>query len=150
MVSKMMNYAITKECDLPMDDSLMGLRIKRYPLQLSENILIYDRLESEGILLLYEYTGGGVYLPMTLHELKDCENTVLIAGVSVSVFTSEKLVYVDRYFSQLGYEEYISILLGYIDLFARFYDYSNSILDLRKGVNSKEIRFCKCLDIKYW
>lgn len=87
---------------------------------------------------------------MTLHELEDCENAVLVAGVAVSVFVGEKLVYVNKYFSQLGYEEYISILLGYIDVFAKFYGYSSSILDLRNGINSKEIRHCRCLDFKYW
>ena len=92
----------------------------------------------------------GLYLPVTLHELEDCENAVLVAGVAVSVFVGEKLVYVNKYFSQLGYEEYISILLGYIDVFAKFYGYSSSILDLRNGINSKEIRHCRCLDFKYW
>ena len=151
MVSKMMNSLIElKECGLPMDDSLRGLRLKKYPLQFDENILIFDRLEPDGILLLYEYTGGGLYLPMTLHELEDCENAILAAGVAVSVFASEKLVYVNKYFSQLGYEEYISILLGYIDVFAKFYGYSSSILDLRKGINSKDIRHCRCIDFKYW
>ncbi len=151
MVSKMMNSVIgLKECGLPMDDSLRGLRLKKYPLQLDENILIFDRLEADGSLLLYEYTGGGLYLPVTLHELEDCENAVLAAGVAVSVFVGEKLVYVNKYFSQLGYEEYISILLGYIDVFAKFYGYSSSILDLRNGINSKEIRHCRCLDFKYW
>ena len=63
MVSKMMNSVIgLKECGLPMDDSLRGLRLKKYPLQLDENILIFDRLEADGSLLLYEYTGGGLYL----------------------------------------------------------------------------------------
>ena len=147
----MMNYIIiTKECGLPLDDSLRGMRLKKYPLQFNENILIYDRLESDGILLLYEYTGGGIYLPMTLYELEDCENAGLVAEIAVSVFASEKLVYVNKYFSQLGYEEYISILLGYIDVFAKFYGCSSSILDLRKGINSKEIRQCRCLDFKYW
>ena len=147
----MMNSVIgLKECGLPMDDSLRGLRLKKYPLQLDENILIFDRLEADGSLLLYEYTGGGLYLPVTLHELEDCENAVLAAGVAVSVFVGEKLVYVNKYFSQLGYEEYISILLGYIDVFAKFYGYSSSILDLRNGINSKEIRHCRCLDFKYW
>lgn len=151
MVSKMMNSLIElKECGLPMDDSLRGLRLKKYPLQLEENILIFDRLEADGILLLYEYTGGGLYLPVTLHELEDCENAVLVAGVAVSVFASEKLVYVNKYFSQSGYEEYISILLGYTDVFAKFYGYGSSIPDLRKGINSKEIRHCRCLDFKYW
>ena len=151
MVSKMMNSVIgLKECGLPMDDSLRGLRLKKYPLQFDENILIFDRLEADGSLLLYEYTGGGLYLPVTLHELEDCENAVLAAGVAVSVFFFEKLVYVNKYFSQLGYEEYISILLGYIDVFAKFYGYSSSILDLRNGINSKEIRHCRCLDFKYW
>ena len=147
----MMNSLIElKECGLPMDDSLRGLRLKKYPLQLDENILIFDRLEADGSLLLYEYTGGGLYLPVTLHELEDCENAVLAAGVAVSVFVGEKLVYVNKYFSQLGYEEYISILLGYIDVFAKLYRYSSSILDLRNGINSKEIRHCRCLDFKYW
>lgn len=55
----MMNSLIElKECGLPMDDSLRGLRLKKYPLQFDENILIFDRLEPDGILLLYEYTGG--------------------------------------------------------------------------------------------
>jgi len=130
MVCKMKDCAITKECGLPMDTSLRGKRLRKYPLQVTEDILVYDRLETEGIVLLYENIGGACYMPMCYDELGYCENMALIAAISVSVYDHE--VYTDRYFFQSGYEEYIPLLFNYVDTFASFYNYGIGILDLRK------------------
>lgn len=145
-----MNNAITKSCRLLMDTSLRKNRLKEHPLQIPGDIIIYDRLETEGVLLLYEYTGDAFYMPMDYEELKECENLTFVAGISVSVFKNENLVFVDRYFSYYGQEEYAEKLFGYIDSFAEFYGYSTGILDIRKGTAPDDIRKCRCIDIKYW
>ena len=109
-------------------------RLVGCPLRIDGNIGIYDRLETEGILLLYEQIGEVLYIPMDYGELKTCKNLTFVAGISISILENENLVYVDRYFSYYGYEEYVKQLFDYIGVFAGYYGYSSSILDLRKGI----------------
>ena len=89
-------------------------------------------------------------MPMTFNELRNDKSAALIAGISISAFDSENLICIDKYFSYLGYEEYTALLFDYIDIYADFYDYDTGILDLRKGINIRDVRKCKCIDIKHW
>lgn len=149
-VFKMVNTVILKENGLTVDLTPRERRLKEYPIQIKENILVYDRLETEGILLLYEYIGGACYIPMTFNELRNCKNAALIAGISISVFDSENLICIDKYFSYLGYEDYTALLFDYINIYADFYGHDTGLLDLRKGINIMDIRQCRCVDIQHW
>lgn len=149
-VFNMVNTVILKENGLPVDLTPRERRLGNYPIQIKDNILVYDRLETEGILLLYEYIGGACYMPMTFNELRNCKSAVLIAGISISAFDNENLICIDKYFSYLGYEEYTALLFDYIDIYADFYGYDTGLLDLRKGINIRDIRQCKYIDIQYW
>lgn len=146
----MTNDFITIGCGLPVDTSKRKNRIKKCSLEIDGNICIYDRLETEGVLLLYEQIGESFYIPMDYEELKTCKNLTFVAGISISIFGNENLVHVDKYYSYYGYEEYIDKLFDYISVFAGYYGYGFSILDLRKGINIRDIRKCRCLDIKHW
>lgn len=141
---------ITTGCGLPIDTSGRKNRIAKCPLGIDGNISVYDRLETEGVLLLYEHIGEVFYMPMNYGELNTCKNLTFVAGISISIFKKENLVHVDRYFSYYGYEEYIDKLFDYISVFAGYYGYSFSILDSRKGIRTRNIRKCRCVDIKYW
>ncbi len=147
---KMTNDIITIGCGLPIDTIKRKDRLAGCPLRIDGNIGIYDRLETEGILLLYEQIGESFYIPMDYDELKACKNLTFVAGISISIFENENLVHMDRYFSYYGYEEYVKQLFDYIGVFAGYYGYRSSILDLRKGVSTWDIRKCRCVDIKYW
>lgn len=146
----MTNDFITIGCGLPIDTTRRKDRLDECLLEIDGNICIYDRLETEGVLLLYEHIGKNFYIPMNYGELKECKNLTFVAGISISIFKNENLVHVDRHFSCYGYEEYVEQLFNYIGAFARYYGYDFSILDLRKGINIRNIRKCRCLDIKHW
>ena len=146
----MTNDIIRIGCGLPIDTSRRKKRIDKCPLEIDGNICIYDRLETEGVLLLYEHIREVLYMPVDYDELKTCKNLTFVAGISISIFENENLVHMDRYFSYYGYEEYVKQLFDYIGVFAGYYGYSFSILDLRKGVSTWDIRKCRCVDIKYW
>lgn len=146
----MTNDFITIGCGLPIDTTSRKDRLDKFSLDIDENICIYDRLETEGVLLLYEQIGESFYIPMDYDELKTCKNLIFVAGISISILENENLVHMDRYFSYYGYEEYVKQLFDYIGVFAGYYGYSFSILDLRKGISTRDIRKCRCVDIKYW
>lgn len=141
---------ITTGCGLPIDATRRKDRLDKCSLDIDENICIYDRLETEGVLLLYEHIGKNFYIPMDYDELKECKSLTFVAGISISIFKNENLVHVDRHFSYYGYEEYVEQLFNYIGAFARYYGYDLSILDLRKGISIRNIRKCRYVDIKQW
>ncbi len=146
----MTNDFIKIGCGLPIDTTRRKDRLDECSLGIDGNIAVYDRLETEGVLLLYEHIGNVFYMPMDYAELKECEDLTFVAGVAISIFKNENLVHVDRHFSYYGYEEYVNLLFDYIGAFARYYGYDFSILDLRKGISTRDIRKCRCVDIQYW
>ncbi len=116
----MTNDIIRIGCGLPIDTTKRKDRLAGCPLRIDGNICIYDRLETEGILLLYEQIGESFYIPMDYDELKTCKNLTFVAGISISILENENLVHVDRYFSYYGYEEYVKQLFDYIGVFAGY------------------------------
>ena len=65
----MTNDFITIGCGLPIDTTRRKDRLDKCSLDIDENICIYDRLETEGVLLLYEHIGKNFYIPMDYDEL---------------------------------------------------------------------------------
>lgn len=146
----MTNDIITIGCGLPIDTTRRKDRLHKCSLEIDGNIAVYDRLETEGVLLLYEHVGNAFHMPMDYDELKECKNLTFVAGIAISIFKNENMVHVDRHFSYYGYEEYVEQLFDYIGAFAGYYGYDFSILDLRKGISTRDIRKCRCVNIKYW
>lgn len=57
----MANDFITIGCGLPIDTTRRNDRLDECSLDIDGNICIYDRLETEGVLLLYEHIGNVFY-----------------------------------------------------------------------------------------
>lgn len=130
----MLDYEHGKEYGLPMDESLRLMRIRRYPVQLGENMIVVDRLEASGTIRIYENTGGALNVPMDMDAYgMECNtNVVKVAEISVSVTSEEKRVELDRLYCEYGYnDELVPALLDQVMNFADFYNYRFSI-DLRK------------------
>ena len=127
----MFEFDPTKEYGLPFSKCLRETRIKRYPLQVDENIIVHDRLESEGIIRLYDYVGGVFHTPMNSYEMSHCKNAVLIAEISVTIQQEKKEIHVDRLFCEYGYcfeHTLFQQVLALADLF----NFRVSILNLTK------------------
>ena len=60
----MTNDFITIGCGLPIDTTRRKGRLDECLLEIDGNICIYDRLETEGVLLLYEHIEKNFYISM--------------------------------------------------------------------------------------
>lgn len=110
------------------DVNLKMMRIKEHPIGASENLVIYDGLETEGRLKFYENVGGNIYLSVDPSALN---NLVLVAVAEVEE-TDEKELKVKKIFHEYGYDELWNSLVDQLFHFADFYGFSIKILDLRK------------------
>lgn len=127
----MFKYEPEKEYGLPFGDCLREIRLSRYPLKVDENIMVYDRLESEGVIRLYEYLGGGFCIPLNLHEMEFCKNVVLVAEMSIVVRNETKEIQIERLFCEYGYE-FEHELFKQVMVLANLFDFRVSVLKLDK------------------
>lgn len=130
----MFEFDHTKEYGLPFSDCLRKQRISRYPLQVDENIIVYDRLENEGTIRLYDYLGGVFYTPMDSYEMDHCKNAVLVAEIAISIREEEKEIHVDRLFCEYGYD-FEHVLFRQVLALANLFNFRVSILNLKKLKN---------------
>lgn len=119
----------TKIHNLVLDSSLKAMRIKEHPLEVSgRNLVVYDNLESDGNIKVYENFGGSLYLDL---EPFSVNNIALIAGIEI-VDIGEKKICVKKIFYEYGHEELFNSLVDAISHFADFYGFTFGFLDLRK------------------
>ena len=145
----MVNIDFTKEHRLPISESLRKSRLQRCLLDYGDGILVDDRLESDGFIKIYECLGGTIYLSST-EEMNHFQNNVVpIAGISVSIRDGQ-VVQIDKIFCEFGHQGFIGILLKQTMSFADFYGLRVSIVDIRKGDSSRDIRKCRFVDMKFW
>lgn len=94
------------------------MRINKHRLRLGQDLLVDDRLESEGILRIHEYTGGSVYMEPEL-----LENAPVVAEIQI-VESDDGEVRVESVFSEYGHENLDGLMIKQAEFFARFYGYS--------------------------
>ena len=131
----MRNYDFKKEYSLPIEPSLRSMRIKKSPkIQLeNENMFVVDNLESAGIIKIMEHFSGTLYTPVESDGIDECPaNAVILAEIRVSAITETKMVKVDSIMCEYGFEDLAHILMQQVLYFAKFYDCTVSILNLKK------------------
>lgn len=104
-----------------------GERIKRCPIKM-DNMLADDRLEEQGILKIYEYIGGCVYLDPELLG----KNAAPVAEIEI-IKTGEKEVKLKKKSCQFGHDDLVPLMLGQLIHFGKFYEYDIAFLDLKKN-----------------
>ena len=129
----MLDYDYTKEYGMPIDESLRLLRMKKYPMQLDESIIMVDRLESSGTIKIFESISESADdVIRDISNVECCLNAVQVAEVVVSINQDERKVYLDRFFCEYGYEDkLVPILMEQVVNFTKFYNIKLS-LPLRK------------------
>lgn len=138
----MLDYDYTKEYGLPMNESLRLMRIKKYPVQLSENMIVIDQLEFSGTIKVYENIGGTIQMPIGICDIECNRDVVQIAEIRVLVFKDGRYVQLDRLFCEYGYgDEIAPVLLEQVINFADFYNYKFRISDPLK--KQKQPTFCR-------
>ena len=137
----MLNYDYKKEYSLPIDVTLRPLRLKMSPpVQLeNENMFVVDELES-GLIKVMENIDGALCIPIEADGINSGTNVVTLAEIKVSVNTETKKVQVGKISFEYGFDDLIHVLMERILYFAKFYDCTVSILNLKKqhGAYSKK------------
>lgn len=137
----MLNYDYKKEYSLPIEATLRPLRLKMSPpIQLeNENMFVVDELES-GFIKVMEHIDGTLCLPIEANGMNSGTNVVTLAEIKVSVNPETKKVQVGRFSFEYGFDDLIHVLMERILYFAKFYDCTVSILNLKKqhGAYSKK------------
>ena len=111
------------------NDGMKWLRIKEHPFDVSEgNLVVDDKLETEGKLRLYENVGGSIFLFL---EPSVMDNLALVAEVVVEEI-GEKKLWIKRISYEYGYDELWYPLMQQVQHFAEFYGCALAALDLRK------------------
>lgn len=108
-------------------NELKEMRLNGHRLQLGGNLIVDDRLESEGTIRISEYIGGCLYLEP---EHLFLENAPVVAGISIS--RSGELLVLRKVFCEYGHEGFIPLLMEEVGHFAEFYGYSLGFLNLKK------------------
>lgn len=130
----MLDFDCTKEYGLPMEESLRPMRIRKHPVQLNENMIFWDRLETLGIIRIFENTGGALNLSVDIDTcgMECITNAVQLAEIKVLVFTDQRKVQLDRLYCEYGYdEELVPVLLEQVINFSDFYNYMFCIPNLK-------------------
>ena len=130
----MLDFDCIKEYGLPIEESLRSMRIRKYPVQLNENMIFLDRLESLGTINILENTGGVLNLPVDMEPcgMEHITNAVQVAEIKISVFQDERKVQLDRLYCEYGYdEELVPVLLEQVINFSDFYNYMFCIPNLK-------------------
>lgn len=106
-----------------------GCRPSQHPVKSDGGLIVDDRLEEEGSIRLYEYTGGILYIP---DVLPGQEGAVPVAGAEI-IQNGAGGLKVKRMFHEYGHGGLVQIIVGQILYFADFYGYAGvESLDLKK------------------
>ena len=124
----------TKECSLPMEESLRPMRIRSNPVRIGEGLVCNDQLESRGIIQILEHTGDTLYVMAdTSGMIPEMVEAVMVAEVKISVCLRRREVYIDRIFHEYGQGGLVPVLLEQVQGFADFYCCRVCITDRRKA-----------------
>lgn len=111
------------------------IRSSLHPVKTNANLIVDDRLEQEGCIRLFEYTGGALYPPSVLSGQP---NAVLVAAAEITRKETGGIK-VKRLFCEFGYDSLACLIVDQLLHFADFHGYGDvEFLDLRKN-NRKSV-----------
>ena len=118
-------------------DPMQSMRIAKHPIQIKENLIVFDNLEA-GTLRIYEQMDGPVSVQQLFTRYQSIRNAVLVAEIIINSGWKDDGVFIHEIFCEHGYESLILPMIYQVLHFSVFYDCYHSI-----GIADKE--FEKCL-----
>lgn len=110
------------------DKGMIKRRLKNHPIGIDGNFIVADRLEINGTLKLFEYTGT-VY---TYFEPEEMDNAVIVASAEVHINHENKEIRLRTVTCNYGYD-FTGAMIRQILNFADFYGYSVDLFNLNKN-----------------
>ena len=112
----------------PVIDPMQLMRISEHPIDISDNLIIYDDLE-HGTLRIYEQIGSG---PVTVQQLtsqfSEIRNAVKLAEVTVNSIWKKEEVFIWKISYEYGHENLVIPMINQVLHFANFYDQYESVV----------------------
>ena len=109
-----------------MEDSMQLMRISEHPIDISDNLIIYDDLE-HGALRIYEQIGGPVTVQQLAAQFVTIRNAVPLVEVVVTSIWKEEEVFIHKISFNYGYENLVEPVINQILHFAGFYSQYESV-----------------------
>lgn len=102
------------------------MRISKHPIDISDNLIIYDDLE-HGTLRIYEQIGGPVTIQQLAAQFTTVNNVVPIAEIVVNSIWKEEEVFIHKISFNYGYENLVEPIINQVLHFAGFYSQYESV-----------------------
>lgn len=113
-------------------DPMQSIRIAEYPINIKENLIVFDNLEA-GTLRIYEPMDGPVIVQQLFTRYNSIKNAVLIAEIVINSNWKSEGVFIHKISCEHGYENLVNPMIEHILHFADFYDFYNAI-----GISDRE------------
>lgn len=110
-----------------MIDPMQLMRITEHPIDINDNLLVYDDLE-HGTLRIYEQICDG---PITVQQFSsqfsEIRNAVQLAEVTVNSIWKKEELFIWKISCDYGHENLIEAIVNQVLHFANFYDQYESV-----------------------
>ena len=110
-----------------MIDPMQLMRITEHPIDINDNLLVFDDLE-HGTLRIYEQICDG---PITVQQLtsqfSEIKNAVQLAEVTVNSIWKKEELFIWKISCDYGHENLIEAIVNQVLHFARFYNQYESV-----------------------
>lgn len=116
----------------PMIDPMQLMRISEHPIDISDNLIVYDDLE-HGRLTIYEQLEGPVTVQQLESQFATINNVVPLAEVIIGANWKEEGVFIHKISCEYGHENLIEHMINQVILYADFYNHFNVV-----GISDRE------------
>ena len=103
-----------------MVDPMQLMRISKHPIDIGDNLIIYDDLE-HGTLRIYEQIGGPVTIQPLAAQFTTVNNVVPLVEVVINSIWKEEEVFIHKISFNYGYENLVEPVINQVLHFAGFY-----------------------------
>lgn len=107
-------------------DPMQSMRISEYPINIKENLIVFDNLEAS-TLRIYEPMDGPVIVQQLFTRYNSIKNAVLLTEIVINSNWKNEGVFIHKIFCEHGYEYLVNPMVEHILHFADFYDCYNTI-----------------------
>ena len=109
-----------------MVDPMQLMRISKHPIDIGDNLIIYDDLENRA-LRIYEQIGGPVTIQQLATQYTIVNNVVPLVEVVINSIWKEDEVFIHKISFNYGYENLVEPVINQVLHFADFYSQYESV-----------------------
>ena len=121
-----------------MEDSMQLMRISEHPIDISDNLIIYDNLEHRALRIYEQICEGTVTVQQLASETMSIKNAVPIAHIITSSLWKDEGVFIHKIKCEYGHENLVEPMIKQVLHYADFYNQFEAV-----GISDREYeRWC--------